>query len=762
MKARLLSSFLALALVVILLGGSTASACGPFELEALFTFTAHPDFPLERFANGSIGVVQPSYARSYLFVAYRQLSGIGFTEQEQKSLTQLWKDRMNFNWELGDQEWIKEWLAARKKVSGLPEEPHIEVYRNREKPNEYETYLNCQKDAFQTASTTLAVMIKKYGDGSSPVLDWVKAQDQVFANCSKGQEIPAALPDSADPLLRSDRNYQIAAASFYAGNFDEAKKVFEAISTDNNSPWQGVAPYLVARTLVRKASLGPAETKADSLSEAERDLRQILTNPKISDSHPGATRLLNVVRNRLHPVDRLHELAQALLVKNQGEAIKQELWDYTVLLDDFLGTDDSENKPKPNDEIRIDDLTDWIVTFESPAVEALDHSLAKWQSTPDMPWLIASLSKIDGKHPKSSDLIAAAMKIKPDSPAFPSTRFHVVRLLAESGKADEARTLLDELLKNYRSRFDESSLNLLTSQRMSLARSLAEFLTFAPRVPAGFSWNDDGREIPADASELSEESRGLQGKVLFDVDAANVLNQRLPLSLLKEAARSNALPEHLRRDLAQAAWLRAVLLGDNKTAEELVPTLKTLVPEFSSFLDDFAVTTQPDAKKFSAIYAWLRFPGLEPVIDVGIGRRIPLGQQDTYRDNWWCGSAFPTAPVGPSDEEKNLPQAFTAPQQEQAPAFLTDAQRTAAAREHSALIALGAAPNYLCQQVVQWVTKNPNDPRAAEALHLAVNTTRHGCTDKATGRWSKAAFDLLHRKYPNSIWARKTPYWFKD
>jgi hypothetical protein len=47
-----------------------------------------------------------------------------------------------------------------------------------------------------------------------------------------------------------------------------------------------------------------------------------------------------------------------------------------------------------------------------------------------------------------------------------------------------------------------------------------------------------------------------------------------------------------------------------------------------------------------------------------------------------------------------------------------------------------------------------------EALHIAVTSTRYGCTDKDTGRWSKAAFQLLHKRYPKSEWAKKTPYWF--
>jgi hypothetical protein len=113
------------------------------------------------------------------------------------------------------------------------------------------------------------------------------------------------------------------------------------------------------------------------------------------------------------------------------------------------------------------------------------------------------------------------------------------------------------------------------------------------------------------------------------------------------------------------------------------------------------------------------------------------------------------------EKEGSTPRSFTAGA-DSVPAFLTEPERAVADKEYSALTANGAAPNYLCQQVIQWVTKTPTDPRAPEALHLAVKSTRYGCTDQETGRWSKAAFDLLHRKYANTIWARKTPYWFKD
>ena len=175
-------------------------------------------------------------------------------------------------------------------------------------------------------------------------------------------------------------------------------------------------------------------------------------------------------------------------------------------------------------------------------------------------------------------------------------------------------------------------------------------------------------------------------------------------------------------------------------------------------MSEYVSATPPQAKKAIAIYAWLKFPGLEPVVDEGVGRRTPLNQQDLYRDNWWCGAAFQ-----PVDEEENRERLAFTPASTQPLLFLTAAERANAEREATALRSLsGAAPNYIAEQVIKWANASPTDRRVPEALHLAVMTTRYGCTDKDTGRWSKAAFDLLHRKYPNTTWAKKTPYWFKQ
>jgi hypothetical protein len=753
---RRFAKLLAVGLIAfLLLSPATVSACGPFSLDTIFSFTVHPEYPLENFARGDIGLVQPGYARSYLYVAYRYLNGNSFTAAEQNALVELWHDRLDARWQPAEEQSVKRWLEARGKVVEGGEAPKIEVYRSREKPNEYETYLNCQKDAFETAGDTLEARGKEWGIKSAPVKMWVEAQDQVFANCSEGNHIPDPLPADADPSGRADRQYQIAAANFYTASFDPALAAFQAIAADRSSPWRASAPYLIARTFLRKASLGSDDQKMASLTAAEKQLNTILGSEELKSSHENARRLLNLVRLRLHPKDVVHELAISLAGKNGDPNLKQELWDYTVLLDQFVGDEPASSKTTAA-ELGGDALTDWILTFQSATPDSRAHAIERWQTTSSLPWLIAAIAKIDSGNSSADALKRAAAAIPSDSPAFPAAVFHVARLNIAAGRFNEARATLDELLNKRRSHFNASTLNALRHERMLVANNLDEFLTYTQRVPAALSWNDDGREIPADASDVSEDMKPIQSKPLFDADAAKILNEQMPVSLLKQAAVSKVLPEHLRRDVAQAAWLRAVILNDDVTATELAPTLKSLVPEMSPLLDNFLAAHDPEAKTFAAIYAWLKFPGLEPIVDTGMGRSTPLGEQDSYRDNWWCSAAFTANPDNAEAAKKQAAKG------EMSPAFLTRAQRANASKEYAMLSSLGAGPNYISRKVVEWATSHPADARVPEALHLAVNTTRHGCTDKETGRWSKAAYDFLHRRFPNSVWAKRTPYWFKD
>jgi hypothetical protein len=71
------------------------------------------------------------------------------------------------------------------------------------------------------------------------------------------------------------------------------------------------------------------------------------------------------------------------------------------------------------------------------------------------------------------------------------------------------------------------------------------------------------------------------------------------------------------------------------------------------------------------------------------------------------------------------------------------------------------APDYFGRIVLSWASKHPKDERVPEALHLVVKSTRFGCSDAASGDYSRSAFRLLHARYPDTAWAKMTPFWFR-
>lgn len=757
-------------LASLLVGLRPAYACGPFSREAVFRYIKHPDFPLDGFARGQLGVLQPTYARSYLYAAYRNMNGLSFTPAEQQALMSVWHERVAFEWEDKAEAGKTTWLAARKQVRSAGAEPKIEVYRAKGK-DEYDNFLNCPSDAFENASQTLQARIKQFGADSPEVKDWLQAQDKVFANCAGGETIPDAANDSSPQLIRADRAYQIAAARFYAMKFDEAKVGFEKIASDSSSPWHETAQYLVARSMIRKASLGDEAHRNEALAEAETNLKHALTEIKQGPFHDSTVKLLNLVRMRLRPVERLHELAESLLLRPTNGDLKQDLWDYTKLLDKFLGDEEEpadESLKKNLGALADDDLSDWLRTFQASDKDSFEHSLEKWKKTGSPAWLVASLSKAAGADAAVSSLLSATDKLEPNSPAYATASFHAVRLLLESNDRAGARVRLDAILKQNQSALPPSAVNQLLNQRMLLSSSLEEFLKYAQRQPAAFTWDDDGREIPIEQKELNqdEELKQLVGRTLFDADSTRIMNEQFPLSLLQEAASSRTLPDHLRKRIALAGWTRAVLLNDSEAGRAFAKVLSNLTPEMKSYLDQYLAASTPANSKAAALYTLLKFPGTRPFVVPGVGRFTPLNERDSYRDNWWCDRSPDSVSSEDETESSDKAVATTKAAASKVEAvevgFMNTAQKAAGKKERAELQALGTAPNYLAREVIAWANRTPNDPRIPEALHIVVMATRYGCQDKGTGPLSKAAWQLLHSRYAKSEWAKKTPYWFKE
>src|SRR5205085_7445701 len=138
---------------------------------------------------------------------------------------------------------------------------------------------------------TLSDRASAHGPSDANVQLWVKAQDDVFENCSQGKQAPVDLPPGAPDWLQKDHEYQLAAAEFYSLDYETAKKHFAQIAQDTESPWAETADYLVARTLIRQASLSKSKEKTAALyAEAETHLDRFTS--RSGTFAPSANRLM--------------------------------------------------------------------------------------------------------------------------------------------------------------------------------------------------------------------------------------------------------------------------------------------------------------------------------------------------------------------------------------------------------------------------------------------------------------------------------------
>ena len=90
--------------------------------------------------------------------------------------------------------------------------------------------------------------------------------------------------------------------------------------------------------------------------------------------------------------------------------------------------------------------------------------------------------------------------------------------------------------------------------------------------------------------------------------------------------------------------------------------------------------------------------------------------------------------------------------------FLTAAQKAAGQVEVQKLRAW-IRSEYLVAQVLAWAKRAPGDPRVPEAYIWPCGPHATRRTAKTT-QFSKQAFQLLHKQYPQSPWTKQTKYWY--
>ncbi len=714
---------------LLFLRGTQLSSCTEGLYGPTFTLPIAPD-ALSAYAAGGLGVLEPRFARSYLYVAYRYLNGRPFSDPERSALLDFWQGRLKGR-PSGSSAY--DWSVRAHAILSEPTARPLEQFR-RDRTG-FSFYRNCSDDAYRTALEVLDEKVARRGATSGEVRNWLHAQLQVFANCGGGWVIPEILGSAASATDRADRDYQIAAAHFYAGDFGEAEGLFRQIATDPASRWKESAPYLAARCLVRRGTLPEAlDSRFDwvALRQAQNELQGILANARLSRSHSAARSLLSFVRFKTEPALRLAELSKKLMDSDLAHTLPADLSDYTLLLDRLL--EQSPQNPGFESSIEYDrgqdDLTDWIATLQGGADSARAHAVERWHGGGGDPWLIAVLMRTRATDAWRDEAMNAGARLDSGSPGFATASYHRLRLLCQSGARKDARRLLANLHPEQRADWNGSAGNAFSVLEVSMATTLREFLGAAARRPVidvrdgDFTW-----------------------PVLFTPAAQTVLDQQTPIRKLLAAARYESLPVALRAHLALVAWTRAVLVADFSAAEraarQVIAARPAWKPEFRSYLTSAGISDL----RFEAVQILLAHPDVTP--NVGLGDKNADSVTPAWRIPANDGQSLSllSETLDPNDPGLPLPLLFS------------DSDLALARKERAAIATIASAPAFFCREAIRRARSHPRDPRVPETLYRAIQTTRL-TLDPRTSAWSRRAFLTLHGLYPSSPWAEKAKYWF--
>jgi tetratricopeptide (TPR) repeat protein len=421
------------------------------------------------------------------------------------------------------------------------------------------------------------------------------------------------------------------------------------------------------------------------------------------------------------------------------------------------------------DYLRLDELTNWLFTFQIRNNEAYLYALSQYRQTNSDLWLLTAISKAEKTSSELNSLLKAAEKVDRSAPAYPTIAFHKTRVLIELGKAAEARKLLDDIL-NSTLELPISSRNQLLKLRLGLSETLEDFLKFAQLKP--FTFDMDGEsgtiehfieleksyydpkyetqsreEFDKEIEDRFKNEKDWEDRTMFDSDTIELMNQHFPLTVLLEAEKSAKLPEYLRERFAVAIWTRAMLLNDFMTFQKITPEVIKFHPDLKELSDKVLLAKTEVGRQRAAIYLILKNPMVSPFLEDGLGKSDnEFGSFDA--NDWWC------APYDITYDETTNEEVPSKPPPK--PVFLTAAQSETAQAERKKLKEIGDAPKYMGEKVLEWARLAPTDKRIPELLYIvweANGWTKYGCGNNEELKAQIGA--ILKKKYPQSEWTVK-------
>jgi hypothetical protein len=625
----------------------------------------------------------------------------------------------------------------------------------------------------------------------------------------------------ADPALKTlqeqDRRYQQAAVLFYSQDFPGAAMAYDAIAQDRASPLRAFATYMAAASRAKlipgsewpeaEQTQAEQQEKKTAITALLRELQTILADQSLAEVHGWTVSLLgwfgNTSNDPAAERAQLEEALRALQVPDThlatDPAARQR---YNHAYEDIRSISVAAAKNDP--------LAQWL---RFPGPRASYFEMGNWATDPrKVPEgyyeLIHSSEEqtplwehIGYYYKGDRDSLAAAVTAETarvqgcgDEQALAllsQDYYELVRLTwqaatrsSEQADFESAEALLrDYAFKNsqaWQLAVRDSLHYLAAGGYLARARRLRDLL-----------------ELPTKDTLLNLEIRGILAVLAEDAPhlaraasgfrtlEATAFFNGLSIDALWQLSATGGLEKEKRALLARTAWTRSYVLGRNISPQH-DQLMRELNVEFvKGWRSRPGDVNQPG--NIRVLRDLMASPGFNVEIqefsrlsasDVTGGQRPSLTGVDYYHhndSNWWCAFWLDRHAAS---KEATLQYMFghaldkvvtrrdgislrTALAPAMRESFLFQAQGPA---ELDALSRAQCAPKLLGARVLKWVRDTPPGLTVEgqdEALANLVWSTRYGCARQGGhGETSRAAYELLHARFPHSAAAQRTKYWF--
>jgi hypothetical protein len=776
------------------LTGHSASACGP-DFESAVTINGkHPDLPLKLFAKGNLGVIQGSWAQSYMIVVYRYLSNAPLNSAEQQSIVQLWHQRLRKqNWARTPDDSpdpVVKYFALRAGVLGL-------AFRS--DTSKWELQYECGSDnAFEYATGNLQQLIKKYGMSAQPVVTWVKRQDKLFGISAKEGKTTAAAKPVTDKSLQSQQLYQAAAGLFYSNDMQGATKLFEQLAQQGGLPWRDLAWYMAARSTITGAidtgqradcnraleyvKLLIARSAASVYLNDLYDLQQLISSKVIPFPERTDAVFKSVVKPGTHFGTDVSTITTLL---------EESLPDYTGMPDASVTSGNTPSDTDPNEHLKPGDvlkrdLTAWLSAMQEPDTrwwsdeekaiwesqrkQNLDLALKRWRQTKALTWLVACLQHDAASKKTNSDVLAAAEKLPPTSPAYLTARFYLNDALIQTGQIEKARSNIAGIL--VRKDVPPTARNLLMTQSLPIAKTASEYLSDVAQHGLAITRQTDSTQLPSKWKNVEQGNCFYTTAKMVACEAADDLNVNLPQARWLEWAMDKSIEPTLHAQVVRAAWLRSKVI--NYQSAQLDDEMARLYPSIRRDMQRYQEARDLTEKRFLLAFLILNNEGMSPYIHGGVERHnAKINQFDDFNANFWLPYTTKNPAKNLQELESSKPWEDST-QNSVSPAIsklIQDYGRTALAKVLSKteqeqamrerqIIWDNHPSRFLGEAVLARAKSHPKDPLVPEALYKVVKLPKWSARSDVGSKYSKEAYVLLHKRYPSNQWSKKAVCWY--